>query len=53
MSVLILLLTLGTFPFLFHLAPDIAGILIIVIDLFAVAETIALVTPGARRFYRL
>ncbi|MHA2191607.1 MAG: hypothetical protein ACXACG_16855 [Candidatus Thorarchaeota archaeon] len=49
MSILILLLTIGPFPFLF--VPYPRGFLIIIIDLFAVAETIVLVTPGARRFY--
>jgi hypothetical protein len=49
MSILILLLTIG--PFLFLFVPSPRGFLITIIDLFALAETIALVTPGARRFY--
>lgn len=49
MSLLILLLLpLSSFIFLaFHIA-----FLYIIIDLFALAEIIALVTPGARRYYR-
>jgi hypothetical protein len=52
MSILILLLTIGPFPILFLFVFYPRGFLIIIIDLFAVAEIIALVTPGARRFYR-
>ena len=49
LSMLILLLfPFSSFIFLtLHLA-----FLYIIIDLFAIAEIIALVTPGARRFYR-
>lgn len=50
-SMLILLLTLSLFPILNFLAPNNARFLIIIIDLFAAAEILALVTPGARRFY--
>jgi hypothetical protein len=50
-SMLILLLTPMTFSFLIYIESFSAG-LYTIIDFFAVAEIIALVTPGARRYYR-
>jgi hypothetical protein len=51
MSMLILLLTPVTFSFLIYVESFTAG-LYIIIDLFALAEIIALVAPSTRRFYQ-